>query len=158
MKKFRFTLNALLGYREHLENMAKQDLAQVLSEINRVNEWIGILESEHDKVRDELQARSESGITALDMSMYMDYLAGIEQKSMDLKGHLETLNQRSDEKRRVLAQKSVEKKAIVNLKEKRKAEYVKETEAFLQQQSDEMVLLAGLYGPGKDDLPTDGEV
>lgn len=138
--------------------MAKQDLARVLSEINRIQDMIGILDSEHVKIRNELEVRSETGISALDMAMYMDYLAGIEQKTMELKVHLEQLGRIADQKRNILAQKSMEKKAISNLKEKRKKEYVKEAEAFLQQQSDEMVLLSGLFTPEEDDRPMDGEV
>lgn len=150
MKKFQFSLKALLSYREHLEQIAKQELAEVLAEINRVNEYIEELRTAAEEARETLQARSETGISASELNRYMDFLAGVEQRVHEAREYLFKLNQLEDKKRRVLAVKSVEKKAIVNLKDRRKKEYVDEMEKFLQQQSDEMVLLtgSGLHGDG----------
>lgn len=150
MKKFEFSLKALLSYREHLEQVAKQDLAKVQVEINRVNDLIAELQTCRETARDELQARSETGISALDMGMYMDYLTGLEQKTIEAQAYLIHLNQLAVKKRSILATKSVDKKIILNLKEKRKKEYVDEAEKFLQKQSDEMVLLSIPFGQDKD--------
>lgn len=149
MKKFQFSLKALLSYREHLEQIAKQELAEVIAEMNRVKEYLDELREADALARDELQARSEEGITAKEMNMYMDYLAGIEQNAIGAKDYLHRLSRLEDKKRFVLAKKSVEKKAIVNLKDKRKREYVEEMEKHLQGQSDEMVLLSGTFSDEK---------
>ncbi|MBU1170064.1 MAG: flagellar export protein FliJ [Proteobacteria bacterium] len=150
MKKFQFNLKALLSYREHLEQIAKQDLAKVLGEINAVNDFIAECQSLRETTLEELQIRSETGISALDMSRYMDYMAGLEQKTMEAQNHLQHLTQLANRKRTILAEKSVGKKAILNLKEKRKKEYVDEVEKFLQKQSDEMVLISGTFVKQKE--------
>ena len=152
MKKFQFSLKALLSYREHLERMAKQELAEVIAEINRVDGYLDELKEYEERARSDFEARSEEGISAGEITMFMDYLSGVEQRKLEARNYRKRLTQLEDKKRVALARKSVEKKVIVNLKERRKKEYVEETEKLLQQQSDEMVLLAGPSMQGDGDF------
>lgn len=157
MKKFQFSLKAVLSYREHLEQIAKQELAEVIAEINHVNAFIEEIREASVMARDELQERSEKGISANEMNMYMDYLAGMEQQTLEAKDYLQKLHKLEDKKRFMLAKKSVEKKVIVNLKDRRKKEYVSEMEKLLQQQSDEMVLLSGPFTKDKGGFVKSGK-
>jgi flagellar export protein FliJ len=149
MKKFRFSLQALLSYREYLEKVAMQDLAKAQSDVNLVTERIRELESHLAESRDELQSKWETGILASDMMRYMDYLQGLEQRIFEANMILERLVVIVSKKREILAVKSVEKKIISNLKDKRRAEYIDGALKLAQKDSDEMVLLTG----SRDDSP-----
>ncbi|GAB6096685.1 hypothetical protein JCM14469_29380 [Desulfatiferula olefinivorans] len=151
MKKFQFSLKALLSYREHLEQMAQQELAKVQAEINAVTALIEEFEQSRDSARSELEIRSEAGITALDMGRYMDYLAGLEQNLIEARSYLVQLTRLAEKKRGVLTVKSVERKIIANLKERRKADYVEEAGKTFQKQADEMVLVSRLSGIKDED-------
>jgi flagellar export protein FliJ len=150
MKKFQFSLKALLSYREHLEQIAQQELAKVQAEINAITALIEEFELSRDNTREELDARSEAGITALDMGRYMDYLAGLEQNLNEARAYRSQLLRLAEKKRGVLTVKSVERKIITNLKERRKADYVDEAGKAFQKQADEMVLVSRLFGANND--------
>ena len=149
MKKFQFTLKALLTFREHIEQVAMQELAKAQADVNHVADLIKELETSMVAVRDELEEKSVQGITALDMGMYLDYLQGIEQRIFEANMVLERLIVIMAQKREALAVKSVEKKIISNLKDKRKKEYIDSALKLAQKESDEMVLLTGLSGKMK---------
>lgn len=157
MKKFQFSLKALLSYREYLEQVAQQELAKVQAEINAINALIEEFEHSRDKTREDLGIRSEAGITALDMGRYMDYLAGLEQNLIEARSYLSQLTRLAEKKRGVLTVKSVERKIITNLKEKRKADYVDEAGKAFQKQADEMVLVSRLFGAKNDGADSEDE-
>jgi flagellar FliJ protein len=146
MKKFRFSLKALLSYREHQEQIAMQELAKAQSDVNQVVSYIEELEADFQKGRNDLAVESEKGITSVDLGMYMDYLNGLEQRKNEAKEVLIRLMFIVDKRRDALHTKSVEKKIIQNLKDKRKQEYVEESLKAAQNASDEMVLLSGMVG------------
>lgn len=148
MKKFQFSLKALLSYREHQEQIAMQELAKAQSDVNQVTSYIGEIEEEFKKARNDLEVESESekGITSLDLGMYIDYLNGLEQKKFEAKEVLVRLMVIVDKRRAALHTRSVEKKVIMNLKDKRRTEYVNEALKSAQSDSDEMVLLSGVFG------------
>ncbi|MFA6010285.1 MAG: flagellar export protein FliJ [Desulfobacteraceae bacterium] len=146
MKKFQFSLKALLSYREHLEQIAMQELAKAQSDVNQVTAYIEEIEEEFRKARNDLEVESEKGITSENLGMYIDYLNGLEQKKFEANEALSRLMVIVEKRRSALQTKSVEKKIIINLKDKRRSEYVNEALKSAQSDSDEMVLLSGVFG------------
>jgi len=146
MKKFQFSLKALLSYREHLEQIAMQELAKAQSDVNQVTAYIEEIEEEFSKARNNLEIESEKGITSEELGMYIDYLNGLEQKKYEARDVLARLMVIVEKRRDVLQTKSIEKKIIMNLKDKRRNEYVNEALKSAQSDSDEMVLLSGVFG------------
>lgn len=146
MKKFQFSLKALLSYREHLEQIAMQELAKAQSDVNQVTAYIEEIEEEFSKARNNLEIESEKGITSEELGMYIDYLNGLEQKKYEAKEVLVRLMVIVEKRRSALQTKSIEKKIIMNLKDKRRTEYVNEALKSAQSDSDEMVLLSGVFG------------
>jgi len=146
MKKFQFSLKALLSYREHLEQIAMQELAKAQSDVNQVTAYIEEIEEEFSKARNNLEIESEKGITSEELGMYIDYLNGLEQKKYEAREVLSRLMVIVEKRRAALHTKSIEKKIIMNLKDKRRSEYVSEALKSAQSDSDEMVLLSGVFG------------
>jgi flagellar export protein FliJ len=141
MKKFNFSLKALLTYREHQEKIAMQELAKAQSDMNKVMEYIEDLEADFKKAREDLEKESEKGIMSVDLGRYIDYLNGLEQRKHEAKDVLERLKVIVEKRRENLNDRTIEKKVIMNLKDKRRKEYVDEALKSAQSESDEMVLL-----------------
>jgi len=144
MKKFQFSLKALLSYREHQEQIAMQELAKSQSDVNQVTAYIEELEHEFEAGRKNLEYQSELGITSEELRRYIDYLNGLEQRKDEALDVLDRLRVIVEKRRATLHTRSVERKVITNLKDKRKREYVEESLKSAQKDSDEMVLLKGL--------------
>ncbi len=144
MKKFQFSLKALLSYREHQEQIAMQELAKSQSDVNQVTAYIEELEHEFEAGRKNLEYQAELGITSEELRRYMDYLNGLEQRKSEAQEVLARLRVIVEKRRATLNTRSVERKVITNLKDKRKKEYVEEALKVSQNDSDEMVLLKGM--------------
>jgi flagellar FliJ protein len=132
-----------------MEQVAMQELAKAQLDVNHVTQLIGELEASLAEARNELQQKYDSGVSAIDVAMYLDYFQGLEQRIIEAKMVLERLIVIAERKRDVLAVKSVEKKIISNLKDKRRKEYIEEALKLAQKESDEMVLLKDISGSPK---------
>lgn len=142
MKKFKFKLKALLSYREHIEKMAKEEVAKVQVEINKCVQTIRECEDGHRLNALKFEKRMLEGISAEDHSAYSDYLRGLEIKIASEKELNEALKAVLRKKQEELAKKSVSRKVIEQLKEKRKAEYYDYLDKQDMKDADEMVLIS----------------
>lgn len=123
-----------------------QELAKSQSDVNQVTAYIEELKEAFHTARKNLEIRSDEGVSSDELHRFIDYLDGIEQRRFEAEEVLEKLKVIVEKRRAALHQKSVERKAITNLKEKRKQEYVEEAMKAAQNESDEMVLLTGMAG------------
>lgn len=142
MKKFKFSLEALLSYRQHIENMARQEVAKIQAEINRCNGYIHELSDLRSEADTEYEVKSSEGISAADIGFYTAFITGLDQKikaEKELLGNLETLMVKKKEE---LSAKAVDRKIIENLKEKRRMEYYDELDKLTQKDADDMVLIS----------------
>lgn len=142
MKKFQFKLKALLSYREHIEKMAKEEVAKVQLEINNCIQNIRECETKHRSNTLELESRMVEGISAEDHSAYSDYLRGLEIKIASEEDLLHALKTVLKKKKEELAKKSVSKKVIEQLKDKKQMEYYDDLDKQEMKDADEMVLLS----------------
>lgn len=141
MKKFTFSLKALLSYREHVEHMVRQEVATLQREILDCNERIDALLKEADSVRGELDLLCQAGIGADKYRFYSEYIDGVKLKVDDERQLLEKLDVYLKTKQAELLQKSVDRKVLENLRDKKKREYFENLEKVLQEESDEMALI-----------------
>ena len=142
MKKFQFKLKALLSYREHIEKMAKEEVAKVQVAINHCNQSILECENAHRISALEFENKMVEGISAEDHGTYSVYLEGLELKIASEEELLEKLKVIFIKKQEELTKKSVSKKVIEKLKDKKKAEYYDELDKQAVKDSDEMVLIS----------------
>ncbi len=142
MKKFQFKLKALLSYREHIEKMAKEEVAKVQVEINKCLESIRDCESMHHLGALEFEQKMIEGISSGDHSAYSSYLKGLELKIVSENELLEKLKIVLKRKQEELTKKSISKKVIEKLKEKRKTEYYDYIDKQSMKEADEMVLIS----------------
>ena len=138
MKRFDFKLEPLLGYRGYLEKRARQKTAEALRNVKASREMIDHLKKKYSECRDNLEDVTSQGISAERFRHYQNYLdsveSGIEEES-DRKNYLDKL---LGEKIAELKSRSVDKKVIEQLKERKVNEYMEELRKFEQNTLDEI--------------------
>ncbi|MEA2060960.1 MAG: flagellar export protein FliJ [Thermodesulfobacteriota bacterium] len=141
MKKFIFRLESLLIYRNHLEYIARQEMAEAYRQVKALEESIFRLKEEFSAAAQQLDTASARGITARMFKEYTDYLNAVERDiaaETDRKKTLEKALWKSQDR---LREKSVDRKAIERLKEKQKKQYVDEFLKVEQKSLDEVMAL-----------------
>ena len=150
MKKFKFKLKALLSYREHIEKVAKEEVAKVQVEINRCTESIKELENRFRLTSIDVEEKMADGISAQKHVIYSDYLKSLKMKVADENTLLEQLKVILKNKQEELTKKSVSRKILENLKEKKKQEYYDDIDKQTMKEADEMVLISRSFNDKTD--------
>jgi flagellar FliJ protein len=138
MKRFEFKLQSLLKFRNHLERMAQQEMAQVLLEITDCEKQIDSLQTTHGQWGQKLDRLVVKGIGSQEFKRHQDYLGallGMVEEETQRKVQLETL---LEKKRLALKKRSIDKKAIERLREKQAEEYNQEMLVAEQKELDEI--------------------
>jgi flagellar FliJ protein len=138
MKRFEFKLQSLLKFRNHLERMAQQEMAQVLLEITDCEKQIDSLQTTHGQWVQKLEHLVVKGIGSQEFKRHQDYLGallGMVEEETKRKVQLETL---LEKKRLALKKRSIDKKAIERLREKQAEEFKQEMLVAEQKELDEI--------------------
>ncbi|MCG8565808.1 MAG: flagellar export protein FliJ [Desulfobacterales bacterium] len=138
MKKFEFKLESLLNYRRHRELIARQDVSQAVMDLMACEARIQDLEQQRDHGVGVLEEKISQGLNATLFNQYSDYLNGLAyliQREKDQHRHYENI---LEEKRKILKKRSIDKKAMERLRDKRKQEYTKAILAEEQKELDEI--------------------
>jgi flagellar protein FliJ len=141
MKKFRFRLQSFLGYRKHLEQEAKQAVSITQTKMNDCKNRIDAYEMNQQKNISELYDKMSKGIEAKQIPIYTSYH---DRLSFILKNENMQYAQLKNElshKQKILKQRSVEKKALENLQQRKKEEYYKKISDSLQKESEDMNII-----------------
>ncbi|MBF0302473.1 MAG: flagellar export protein FliJ [Desulfamplus sp.] len=141
MKKFNFRLQPVLKYREHLENIAKQEYFQASMDVKSAEEQIKQMEQGYQITSDNVEQETRKGIPAQLFRQYNDYLEALENDIILKRKEHEQLQKVLAVKQQALTKKSVERKVIERLREKKKSEYVEEFMAEDQKRADDMTSL-----------------
>ncbi len=141
MKRFSFKLQPVLKYRQYLEHLAQLEVAESAMELKRSQDKIEDLRRFYTQTMNTLDAEASKGISASEFKSYKDYLDSVENAI-----ELETLESQKlkkllVEKQKKLTQKSIQRKVIERLKEKRKNEYMADFRKDEQTSMDEMASL-----------------
>ncbi len=141
MKKFQFRLESLLRFRAFGERMAQ--IAVAGAQLNIRECEASIKQSEKDLVftAKKLDTEMSSGIDANRYQWYTSYIAGIETFLEAERKRLEKLLKILVEKQKKLAQKSMEKKVMGNLKDRKKEEYYSDMVKSIQKETDDTIII-----------------
>lgn len=126
MKKFVFTLDKVLDYKEQVENSLRSEYAQKIEQVRKQERYIDSLNAEFAGCRNEFEARKKQGCTASLMVSYDGYLNSIRLRIEKEKGILCKMKQEAERKREEMVSAKVETSSFEKLKEKKQTEYEKE--------------------------------
>ncbi len=141
MKRFDFRLNPLLNYREYGEKLAKQEVAAAYRDVKACEETIARLKSAYIQTFDEMSTCAAEGINAERFRSYYTYLDAVDSAIVEETQKREMLNRILNEKIDALKQKSVDRKVIEQLKERKETEYMAEVRKIDQKDIDEISAL-----------------
>ena len=125
MKKFKFSLETVLNYKEQNENNLRAEHAAALQQVIRQEEVIEELRQKARQTREEINEKRSGGFNVLQMQTferYLNYLKGEIKKELRT---LDILKRKEEERRAALIEARAETKSIGKLKEKRLSEYKK---------------------------------
>lgn len=141
MKRFNFRLSALLNFREHLERLARKETALAYKDVRTSEKIIEELKERHIQAAIMLDKIILKGIKAQELQLYTEYLDMMDYSIVEEEQRKKKLQKILDKKIAELTQKSVDKKVIERLKEKKMTEYMEEFRKFEQETIDEVVSL-----------------
>ena len=126
MKKFVFKLQSVLKYREHLENIARQEVVKALMDVTDCEKQIKDMRQVRLALADQIEKKTIKGIPAMLFRQYNDYMDSIENDIVLKMQEHQQLQKVLAVKQQLLTKKSVGRKIIERLMDKKRAEYIEE--------------------------------
>lgn len=126
MKRFYFSLENVLRYKEQTLDNLRAEHAARLREIRRCERELLALEEEHRLCREDFAKEKAGGMRIADVYTYEHYLDATGLRIAAKKEELALWERRAEEKRAEVVEAKKETSSIDKLKEKKLAEYEKE--------------------------------
>lgn len=137
MKKFRFSLETVLDYKNQALDALRAEHGAILAQVRAQEKVIEDLEAEHREVDADFTRRKLEGINVLDAMSCEQYLRSLERKLQEEYRRLERLQKREEEKRSQVVEARKETATIEKLKEHKLEDYnkavMKSDEQFIEE-------------------------
>ncbi len=139
MKKFRFSLETVLDYKNHALDALRAEHGAILAQIRAQEQVIDNLETEHREADADFTRRKMEGINVLDAMSYEQYLRCLERKLQEEYRKLDRLRKREEDKRAQVVEARKETATIEKLKEHKLEDYRKAEQKDEEQRIEEFV-------------------
>lgn len=123
MKKFSFSLEKLLSYKEQVFDIERGVLATMNALLHQLREELTALQQEKKRSGDELNARYAQGVTALDIARHKTYLDALGEAMEEKKIRIELQRQAIDRQTDKVREAKIEISTMEKLREKKLEEY-----------------------------------
>lgn len=137
MKKFFFSLDTVLTYKEQVLENLKGEHARIIAKLRACEMEIEALEQQHKDCVVEFNQNKFSGMRISDIHTYEHYLEALGLKIRDKQEELEVWKKKEEQKREEVVEAKKETSSIEKLKEKKQKEYnkavQKEEENFIEE-------------------------
>ena len=139
MKKFRFSLETVLDYKQQALDALRAEHGAILAQVRAQEAVIEGLETEHREADEDFTRRKLEGINILDALNYEQYLRALEREIAGERRKLEVLRRREDQKRSQVLEARKETATIEKLKEHKLEDYHKAVQKAEEALIDEFV-------------------
>ncbi len=137
MKKFFFSLDTVLSYKQQVLDSLKAEHARILMKVRECEDAIEKLEAEHRRCVLEFRECRMKGMKISDIHTYENYLDALGVKIRKKYEELAKLREKEEAKRSEVVEAKKETSSIDKLKEKKFKEYEKavqkEEEQFIEE-------------------------
>ncbi|MCM1523095.1 MAG: flagellar export protein FliJ [Ruminococcus sp.] len=137
MKKFQFTLEKLLDYKDQVLEKEKNDLAFLHAEKNTALEHEQEIMRNMKDARDDFNYRAQKGISPMEMFIFKEYHNSLRLSLEETKQEIEKLDVSIEKQTGVVTEASKEVKSLEKLEEKQLEDYrfrlTKADEAFIEE-------------------------
>ena len=140
MKRFTFRLERLLKLKDSLEERKKNEINKLLADINAINVEIKNKEKQIDR---ELEKLSKLLVETHDVRLALDwhsYISGLDEEKREFEQRRMEKEKELQKKIKEYMQLLKEKKILVNLRERKYLEYLKEIDRIERSYLDEQAL------------------
>ena len=135
MKKFRFSLETVLDYKQEVLSALQTEHATVLARVHAQEELLEELENYYSELDAEFTERKLEGITILDAMQYEQYLRATERQIEEAVEILKQLQAEAEAKRLEVVEAKKDTSSIEKLREKKLDSYNKAV-----QKSEELII------------------
>ncbi|MBD5162049.1 MAG: flagellar export protein FliJ [Oscillibacter sp.] len=139
MKKFRFSLETVLEYKQQVLDSLQTEHGAILARVRRQEELIERLEADYWALSGEFNQRKSEGINILDAMKYEQYLRSSERQIEEAYARLTKLREQAEKKRIEVVEARKETASIEKLREKKLASYNKAAQKEEEKVIDEFV-------------------
>ena len=123
MKKFRFSLESVLDYKQQALDSLKREHGAVVAQVKAQEDYLAGLESDYREMDAEFCQRKLEGIAILDAMRYEQYLRAMERQIQQAILRLEDLRRLEEAKRAEVVSAKQDTSAIEKLKNKKLDSY-----------------------------------
>lgn len=139
MKKFIFSLDKVLSYKEEVQEGIQQEYAVLVKRVQRQEDKVRDLETEYQALSAKLEKEKRSGCNIMNIRMYEAYFTSLDGRIKEGKQILVGLQRIAEKKRQELVDAKVETSAIQKLKEKKLKDYEQEMQKKEEQSIEEFI-------------------
>lgn len=139
MKKFRFSLETVLDYKNQALDALRAEHGAILAQVRAQEQLIEDLETEYRQADDDFTQRKLEGINVLDAMSFEQYLRSLERKLQEEYRKLDRLRRREEDKRAQVVEARKETATIEKLKERKLEDYRKAEQKDEEQRIEEFV-------------------
>ena len=140
MKKFKFSLETVLDYKDQVLNSLKNEHGIILAAIREQEEVLDEVWRRYREYNEEFCERKRSGMTAMDAVMYQSALRAQELEIQRETEKLEKLQQEEEKKRNDVVEAKKETASLEKLREHKLESYNKELQKIEEQRIEEFVV------------------
>ncbi len=139
MKKFRFSLETVLEYKQQVLETLQTEHGAILARVREQEQHIEELEAAYRALSHEFNRRKAEGLTILDAIKYEQYLRSSERQIEEAYEHLRQLQKQAEKKRAEVVEAKKETSSIEKLREKKLEGYNKAIQKSEEALIDEFV-------------------
>ena len=139
MKKFRFSLETVLDYKNQALDALRAEHGAILAQVRAQEAVVEGLEREYSQVDGEFTQRKLEGLTVLDALNYEQYLRALEREVKEEYRKLSLLRRQEEQKRGQVVEARKETATIEKLKEHKLEDYRKAEQKEEEQRIEEFV-------------------
>ena len=139
MKKFRFSLETVLDYKQQALDAIRAEHGAILARVRAQEQVIEDLEAEYRQADGEFTRRKLEGINIVDAMSYEAYLRSLERKLREEYYKLEKLRRMEEQKRTQVVEARKETATIEKLREHKLEDYRKAEQKDEEQRIEEFV-------------------
>ena len=139
MKKFRFSLESVLDYKQQALDSLKREHGAIVAQVKAQEDYLAGLESDYREMDAEFCQRKLEGIAVLDAMRYEQYLRAMERQIQQAILRLEDLRRLEEAKRAEVVSAKQDTSASEKLKDKKLDSYNKAVQKSEEAMIDEFV-------------------
>ena len=139
MKKFKFSLESVLSYKQQVLDALKGEHAEILAQVHAQEDVLEAAWQEYRDCNEEYSQRKAEGMTITDALVYQNGLRVLERNIQRETDRLEELRRKEEKKRQEVVDAKIDTSSIEKLKEHKLEDYNKAVQKAEEVLIDEFV-------------------